>query len=104
MLQQLASDKTIRLVIRAASSGDFTPIAIFSICLLNAVVDTRESNTGHKIDNRNFITSSGQIWLDDVRCTGTETNIAECSHGGWGVHNCQHPEDVAIRCDTGMLT
>ena len=71
--------------------------------LLNAVVHTSERNTGHEIDNRNFTASSGQIWLDDVRCTGTETNIGTCSHRGWGVHNCLHPEDAAIRCDTGML-
>jgi len=68
---------------------------------LNATVHIREENSGRKIVNKNFTTSTTQIWLDDVRCTGTETNIAECSHGGWGVHNCQHPEDVAIRCDTG---
>ena len=59
-------------------------------------------NIGHKIDNRNYRTSSGQIWLDDVRCSGTETNIDECVHGGWGVHNCEHREDVAVWCNPGM--
>ena len=40
----------------------------------------------------------GQIWLDDVRCTGTEKHIANCSHADWGVHNCGHYEDVAVSC------
>lgn len=40
----------------------------------------------------------GPIWLDDVDCTGTETQLAQCGNLGWGVHNCAHSEDVAIRC------
>jgi len=61
-----------------------------------------ERNTGRKIDNRNYRTTSGQIWLDNVRCSGTETDIAACSHSGWGVHNCQHDEDVALSCENGL--
>ena len=45
-----------------------------------------------------FDDSSGQIWLDDVRCTGTETDIDGCSHSDWGVHDCLHREDVAVSC------
>ena len=44
---------------------------------------------------------SGQIWLDNVQCNGTERDIDECSHDGWGVHSCGHDDDVAISCNTG---
>ena len=37
---------------------------------------------------------SGQIWLDDVRCNGTETSIFHCHHNGFGSHNCGHGEGV----------
>ncbi len=43
-------------------------------------------------------TDSVPIWLDNVACSGTETNIGMCEHGGWGVHNCNHDEDVNIVC------
>ena len=47
---------------------------------------------------------SGQIWLDDVQCTGSERNFSSCSHNGWGNHNCDHSNDVGVECSsTGKL-
>jgi len=41
---------------------------------------------------------TGQIWLDDLRCNGSETSLFNCTHTGLGVHDCDHKEDVSIRC------
>ena len=46
---------------------------------------------------------SGQIWLDDVKCVGTEQALGNCSHNGWGLHNCGHGEDANVRCSTGNV-
>ncbi|KAM4609193.1 uncharacterized protein marco [Polymixia lowei] len=41
---------------------------------------------------------TGKIWLDDLRCTGTEINIFDCPRSNVGVHNCQHEEDAGVQC------
>jgi len=51
-----------------------------------------------KIGNSNYRTDHGQIWLDDVRCSGRERDIDECSHSDWGVHDCCHDEDFSVSC------
>jgi len=47
-----------------------------------------------------FINGAGQIWLDDVRCTGTETRLIDCPAQPLGTHNCQHFEDAGVRCSS----
>jgi len=59
--------------------------------------DKTHRYNGRKMYNR-FGDTSGRIWMDDVRCTGREADIGQCSHRGWGVHNCRHRDDVAVSC------
>ena len=66
-----------------------------------AVVCTQLGYTGNAMALMGgaFGYSRGSILLDDVRCSGTESSLHECTHRGWGVHNCCHREDAAVKCD-----
>lgn len=42
--------------------------------------------------------SWGEIILDNVRCSGDESSLFDCSHNGLNIHNCIHSEDVEVTC------
>ena len=44
---------------------------------------------------------TGQIWLDNVACRGTETRLIDCPANPLGSHNCVHAEDAGVTCPTG---
>ena len=41
---------------------------------------------------------SGQIWMDGVRCLGTESGLQDCRFNGWRYHDCIHEEDAGVIC------
>ncbi len=43
---------------------------------------------------------TGQIWLDNVACTGNEQYLSNCFHTEWGSHNCKHHEDAGVECSS----
>ncbi|XP_063968591.1 deleted in malignant brain tumors 1 protein-like [Lytechinus pictus] len=41
---------------------------------------------------------SGPIFLNEVECDGTESNIGNCSRSDYKVNDCDHSEDVGVSC------
>ncbi|XP_072894896.1 CD5 antigen-like [Hemitrygon akajei] len=44
---------------------------------------------------------TGKIWLDGVKCDGTEPALDQCPASPWGVNNCSHAEDAGVSCTVG---
>ncbi|XP_072021422.1 scavenger receptor cysteine-rich domain-containing protein DMBT1-like [Amphiura filiformis] len=58
-------------------------------------------------NGKNIPDVTGNIWLDNVKCKGTEQSLVQCTSNGWGNHTCGHSEDVVVSCvnnsDTGTI-
>ena len=50
-----------------------------------------------------FGEGSGPIFLDNVLCNGTESNLTQCDHDGNGNHSCDHSEDAGVICGKKIL-
>ena len=50
------------------------------------------------LDRAAFGQGSGEILLDNVGCTGSESRLIDCPANPVGNDNCGHSEDAGVRC------
>uniref|UniRef100_A0A669CEF9 SRCR domain-containing protein n=1 Tax=Oreochromis niloticus TaxID=8128 RepID=A0A669CEF9_ORENI len=69
--------------------------------LNDAEVVCRQLNCGSALEvpqTAHFGAGTGQIWLDNVTCLGSESSLTECQHSGFGSNRCEHGQDAAVIC------
>uniref|UniRef100_A0A803SKP7 SRCR domain-containing protein n=1 Tax=Anolis carolinensis TaxID=28377 RepID=A0A803SKP7_ANOCA len=74
--------------------------------LVDAQVVCRQLACGNAIEapiSAEFGEGSGNIHMNNVNCQGNESSLEDCSHDGWGVHNCHHKEDASVICSASPL-
>ena len=109
------TEKSIALRLQGASNGNHSGrLEVFyqgqwgTICddlwgLPDATVACRQLGYVYAVkalQGRDVTRGTGQIWLDDVSCSGNERSLADCPHRGWGSHNCGHSEDAGVECSS----
>ena len=48
--------------------------------------------------NAHYGQGTGQILLDNVDCSGSESSLLSCRHRKVGDNDCDHSEDASVRC------
>ncbi|XP_062913395.1 deleted in malignant brain tumors 1 protein-like [Mobula hypostoma] len=69
--------------------------------LVDANVVCRQLRCGYALEESNFRIcgrSTGEIWLDETICSGSETYLWKCPSAPWAQHDCSHKEDVTVEC------
>ena len=54
---------------------------------------------GIAYSNAHFGTGTGPIFLDDVQCSSSASQLLECSSRPILTHNCQHSDDAGVGCE-----
>ncbi|NXW74438.1 DMBT1 protein, partial [Hirundo rustica] len=44
---------------------------------------------------------SGQVWLSNLTCAGSESHLGHCPAPPWGSNTCGHEEDAGVVCTGG---
>ncbi|ROI79010.1 Galectin-3-binding protein A, partial [Anabarilius grahami] len=111
-LKQLTQEGSTRLVGGLPSSGR---VEIYhdgqwgTVCddgwdLAEALVVCRQMGFSGAISAQSgghYGEGSGPIWLDEVKCKGSESSLSDCSFEGWAGTDCTHKEDAGVVCEAG---
>ncbi|XP_069753715.1 scavenger receptor cysteine-rich domain-containing protein DMBT1-like isoform X3 [Narcine bancroftii] len=68
---------------------------------LDAAVVCRQLNCGDPVSASGHIlfpNVNGTIWMDEVKCKGSEFFLWDCQFLAMGHHDCGHKEDVGVIC------
>ena len=52
------------------------------------------------VTNAYYGEGEGQIWLENLLCTGSEHRLIDCNHQGFGINRCRHYQDAGLVCNS----
>ena len=58
---------------------------------------------GTAYSNARFGTGTGPIFLDDVQCSSSASQLLECSSSPILTNNCQHSDDAGVGCEGTLI-
>jgi len=85
----------------SASSWDMhiLEVSVLSFFLCDSKSDMPLRAGGRAYSNAYFGTGIGPIFLDDVQCTTSSSQLLECSSRPIQTHNCLHSDDAGVGCE-----
>ncbi|XP_056452124.1 deleted in malignant brain tumors 1 protein-like [Gadus chalcogrammus] len=82
--------------------GQWATVCDFHWALADAQVVCRQLGCGRVLSaprGATFGPGQGPIGLDDVNCTGHESDLTQCGHRGLWTHDCGHQWDAGVVCE-----
>ena len=54
--------------------------------------------------DKGMIKTDGAIWMNNLQCKGNEESPFDCVQSRLGEHDCNHNQDVAIKCSSKHMS
>ena len=68
-----------------------------------ALLTNSNPPAGRAFSNAFFGAGTGPIFLDDVQCSSSSSQLLECSSSPILTHNCEHSEDAGVGCEGTLI-
>ncbi|XP_023806163.1 scavenger receptor cysteine-rich type 1 protein M130-like [Oryzias latipes] len=91
--------------VEVKQNGSWATVCYNGWDLNDANVVCKEMGCGPALtatESAGFGQGSGQIWLKNVTCSGSEMSLTECSHRVFEKHQCNHSKDAGVICSVKL--
>jgi len=86
-------------IVRVYHNGEWGTVCHWNFDMNDAKVACQQLGFTKAVGYWWYGEGSGKVWLNNMRCTGTETSLHSCTHNGWGkvYSSCNsHTRDAGV--------